>query len=47
MKGRLNPDGYVMDFGDVKNVAMCVFCDLVRARRVQEVKSEIPASHVK
>ena len=23
MKGRLNPDGYVMDFGDVKTVTVC------------------------
>lgn len=34
MKGRLNPDGYVMDFGDVKNVIRCLFYYLVRSHRV-------------
>lgn len=33
MKGRLNSDGYVMDFGDVKNVTMlvCFVSQYVRA----------------
>ena len=42
MKGQLNADGYVMDFGDVKNVLLLEYLSLiVYAHRVQEAESEV------
>lgn len=42
MKGQLNSDGFVMDFGDVKNVSYMEWSlSVVYACRVQETESEV------
>lgn len=48
MKGQLNEDGYVMDFGDVKNVLFILIeLFIVCTYRMQEIKSEIPITYEK
>ncbi|KNB45768.1 hypothetical protein JH06_1372 [Blastocystis sp. subtype 4] len=45
MKGQLNPDGYVMDFGDVKNVRywnyMRIECKKLNQKFLLPMKSDV------